>query len=167
MSFQRLQPGDRISHPMYGLGVVEGMTTLDRDGRATDFYRVRLSRGSSMLTVPVDRAQALGLRLIVNGLAITVACLHAPIRPLPDNDRERVVQLQACWQAPQPAALAGAVRDLMGRSRTRRLTPGDKRWLANACERLSAEAALVDAIDLFQARATIQQEVALLKSDAA
>ena len=30
MSFQRLQPGDRISHPMYGLGVVEGMTTLDQ-----------------------------------------------------------------------------------------------------------------------------------------
>ena len=164
MSFQRLQPGDRISHPMYGLGVVEGMTTLDQGGQATDFYRVRLSHGS-MLTVPVNRAQALGLRLIVNGLAITVACLRAPIRPLPDNDRERVVQLQACWQAPQPAALAGAVRDLMGRSRTRRLTPGDKRWLANACERLSAEAALVDAIDLFQARATIQQEVDLLKSD--
>ena len=166
MSFQRLQQGDRISHPMYGLGVVEGMTTLDQGGRATDFYRVRLSRGA-MLTVPVDRAQALGLRLVVNGLAITVACLHDSIHPLPDNDRERVVQLQACWQAPQPAALAGAVRDLMGRSRTRRLTPGDKRWLANACERLSAEAALVDAIDLFQARATIQQEVALLKSDAA
>jgi len=166
MSFQQLQPGDRISHPMYGLGVVEGMTTLDQAGQATDFYRVRLSRGS-MLTVPVDRAQALGLRLVVNGLAITVACLRDSMRPLPDNDRERVVQLQACWQAPQPAALAGAVRDLMGRSRTRRLTPGDKRWLASACERLSAEAALVDAIDLFQARAAIQQEVALLKSDAA
>jgi len=163
MSFQRLQPGDRISHPMYGLGVVEGVTTFDQDGRATDFYRVRLSRGD-MLTVPVERAQTLGLRRIVNGLAAIVDCLRSPMRPLSDNDRERVIELKACWQAPQPAAVAQAVRDLMGRGRTHRLTPNDKRWLVNACERLSAEAALVDAIDLFRARAAIQQEIDLLKS---
>ena len=163
MSFQRLQPGDRISHPTYGLGVVEGTTTFDQDGRATEFYSVRLTR-DSLLTVPVDRAQALGLRLIVNGLAVIVACLRTPIHPLPDNDRERVVWLKACWRAPQPEALAEGVRDLMGRSRTYRLTPADERWLASACERMSAEAALVDAIDLFRARAAVQQEIDLLKS---
>jgi hypothetical protein len=55
-----------------------------------------------------------------------------------------------------------AVRDLMGRSRTHRLT--ERQAMAvNACERLSAEAATVDAIDLFQARAAIK-EVDLLKS---
>jgi RNA polymerase-interacting CarD/CdnL/TRCF family regulator len=163
MSFQRLQPGDRISHPMYGLGMVEGVITFDQDGRTTDFYRVRLSRGD-LLTVPVERAQALGLRLIVNGLAAIVACLHSPMQPLSDNDRERVIELKASWQASQPTAVAQAVRDLMGRGRTHRLTPNDKRWLVNACERLSAEVALVDAIDLFRARAAIQQEVDLLKS---
>jgi RNA polymerase-interacting CarD/CdnL/TRCF family regulator len=166
MSFQQLQSGDKVSHPMYGLGVVEGVTTLDQDGRAKDFYSVRLPKGD-MLTVPVDRAEALGLRLIVNGLATIAACLRSPVRPLPDNDHERVVELKACWHAPRPAALAEAVRDLMGRSRTHRLTPGDKRWLANACERLSAEAASVDAIDLFRAQAAIQQEIDLLKSGVA
>jgi RNA polymerase-interacting CarD/CdnL/TRCF family regulator len=164
MSFQRLQSGDRISHPMYGLGVVEGVTTFDQDGRATDFYNVRLSRGD-LLTVPVDRAEGLGLRLTVNSLARVVACLRSPAHTLSDNDRDRVVELKACWHAPQAAALTEAVRDLMGRSRTHRLTPNDKRWLTNACERLSAEAASVDAIDLFQARAAIQQEIDLLKSD--
>ncbi len=163
MSFQPLQPGDRVSHPMYGFGVVEGVTTLDQGGRATALYNVRLP-GGSLLTVPVDRAEALGLRVIVNGVKAVVACLRAPSRPLPDNDRERVVKLRACWQAPQPGALAQAVRDLMGRSHTRRLTPGDKRWLASACERLSAEAALVDAIDLVQAQTAIQHEIDLLKS---
>jgi RNA polymerase-interacting CarD/CdnL/TRCF family regulator len=166
MSFQRLQPGDRVSHPMYGFGVVEGVTTLDQGGRATDFYNVRLSK-ASMLSVPVDRAQALGLRVIVNSLKIVLTCLRAPAHPLPDNDRERVVELKACWRAPQPAALAEAVRDLMGRSHAHRLTPGDKRWLTSACERLSAEAALVDAIDLFKAQAAIQHEIAVLKSGVA
>ena len=166
MSYQRLQPGDRVSHPMYGFGVVEGVTTRDQGGLATDFYSVRLSQ-AGMLSVPVDRAEALGLRRIINSLATIVARLRTPARPLPDNDRERVVALKVCWQAPRPAALAEAVRDLMGRSRTHRLTPSDKRWLAHACERLSAEAALVDAIDLFRAQDAIQQEVDLLKSNAA
>jgi RNA polymerase-interacting CarD/CdnL/TRCF family regulator len=166
MGLQRLQSGDRVSHPTYGLGVVEGMTSLDQDGQVKDLYRVRLSNGS-LLTVPVDRAEALGLRLIVNSLATTVARLRAAARPLPDNDRERVLELKACWQAPQPAALARAVCDLVGRSRTHKLTPNDKRWIVNACERLSAEVAQVDAIDLLQARAAIQQEIDLLKSSAA
>ena len=166
MSFQRLQPGDRISHPMYGLGVVEGVTTFDQDSRATDFYNVRLTKGG-LLTVPVERAERLGLRRAVNSLKIVTACLRSKARPLSDNDRERVVQLKACWQAPQPAALTEAVRDLMARSRTHRLTPNDKKWLLNACERLSAEAASVDAIDLFLAKAAIQKEVDSLKSPAA
>lgn len=162
MSFQRLQPGDRISHPTYGLGVVEGTTTFDQDGRATEFYSVRLTK-ASLLTVPVDRAQALGLRLIVNGLAAVAACLRTPMHPLPDNDRERFIWLKACWRAPQPEALAEGVRDLMGRSRTYRLTPADKRWLVSASERMSAEAALVDAIDVFRAREAVQQEIDSLK----
>ncbi len=162
MSFQRLQPGDRISHPTYGLGVVEGTTTFDQDGRATEFYSVRLTK-ESLLTVPVDHAEALGLRLIVNGLAAIVACLHTPTHSLPDNDRERLIWLRTCWHASEPRAVAEAVRDLMGRSRTHRLTPADKRWLVNASERMSAEAALVDAIDVLQAREEIQREIDLLK----
>jgi RNA polymerase-interacting CarD/CdnL/TRCF family regulator len=59
------------------------------------------------------------------------------------------------------------VRDLMNRSRTHKLTPGDKRWLDNACERLSAEAALVDTIDMIQARSAIQKVITSLKAGTA
>ena len=51
----------------------------------------------------------------------------------------------------------------MGRSRTYRLTPADKHWLVSANERMSAEAALVDGIDVFRAREAVQQEIDLLK----
>ncbi|MBN1887133.1 MAG: hypothetical protein JW850_04055 [Thermoflexales bacterium] len=162
MSSQQLQPGDQVSHPAYGLGVVEGISSLDRGGGATEFYSVRLTP-HSLLTVPVDRAKALGLRLIVNGLEAIVACLRAPMHPLPDNSRERFIWLKACGRDPQPETLAEGVRDLMGWGRTHRLTPADKRWLASASERMSAEVALVDAIDVFQARKMVQQEIDLLK----
>ena len=82
---------------------------------------------------------------------------------LPNDDRERSLWLKACWHAPQPEALAEGVRDLMGRSRTYRLTPADKRWLVNASERMSAEAAFVDAIDVLRAREVVQREIDSLK----
>jgi len=166
MSVKRLAAGDQVFHPMYGFGVVEGMTTRDTTGQVgqkSDYYGVRLSDGG-ILSVPVARAEALGLRRVVNSLAAIMACLRSPAHPLPDDDRQRVIELKARWQSPQPAALAQAVRDLLGRSRTRNLTPNDKKWLANACERLSAEAALVDVIELAETRAAIQRAVEQLKS---
>jgi RNA polymerase-interacting CarD/CdnL/TRCF family regulator len=163
MSVERLRAGDQVFHPMYGFGIVEGMTTRNQSGQPSDYYGVRLSDGG-MLSVPVARAQALGLRRVVNSLATIVACLHTPAHSLPDNDRQRISLLKEHWQSPEPAALAQAVRDLLGRSRVRSLTPGDKKWLTSACERLSAEASLVDEIDLAEARAVIQREVDQLKS---
>jgi len=154
MSANLLQQGDRVYHPMYGFGVVESLTARDQ----ADYYGIRLSDGT-VLSVPVARAEGLGLRPIANSLTTVVAGLRSTARPLPNDDRERAIQLKARWQAPQPTALTQAVRDLLGRSRTSHLTPADKRWLTSACERLSTEVALVDGIDLTQARAAIQQEI--------
>jgi RNA polymerase-interacting CarD/CdnL/TRCF family regulator len=56
------------------------------------------------------------------------------------------------------------VRDLVGYARQFDLTAGDKKWLARACERLSAEAARVDAIEPDAARAAITTEVERLKA---
>jgi RNA polymerase-interacting CarD/CdnL/TRCF family regulator len=162
MSVKQLKAGDQVFHPMYGFGVVEGMLTRDQAGQPADYYGVRLSAGG-VLSVPVARADAVGLRRVVNGFKTIVACLHSPARPLPDNDRQRIVELKARWQSPQPGALAEAVRDLLARSRVRSLTPADKKWLANACDRLSDEAARVDAIEVAEARAMIQREMDHLK----
>jgi RNA polymerase-interacting CarD/CdnL/TRCF family regulator len=163
MSVEQLKAGDQVFHPMYGFGVVEGMTTRDQSGQPAIYYGVRLSAGG-VLTVPVVRAEAVGLRRVVNGLKTILASLRSSARPLPDNDRQRIVELKARWQSPQPGALAEAVRDLLARSHARSLTPADKKWLANACERLSDEAARVDAIEVAQARAVIQREMDQLKS---
>jgi RNA polymerase-interacting CarD/CdnL/TRCF family regulator len=163
MSIKQLEAGDEVFHPVYGFGVVEGRTTRDQAGQATDYYGVRLSEGG-VLSVPVARAETLGLRRVVNSLSAIVRCLRSPASSLPDNDRQRILELKARWQSPQPMALIEAVRDLSARSHTRTLTPADKKWLTSACERLIGEAARVDAIDPVEARAVIQAEVDRLKS---
>jgi RNA polymerase-interacting CarD/CdnL/TRCF family regulator len=162
MGIEQLKVGDQVFHPMYGFGVVEGTITRDQSGQAADYYGVRLSVGG-VLSVPVARAKMVGLRRVVNGLKNVAVYLRSPAHPLPDNDRQRVVELKARWQSPQPQALAEAVRDLLARSHSRSLTPADKKWLNSACERLSNEAARVDAIDVTEARAVIQREMDHLK----
>jgi RNA polymerase-interacting CarD/CdnL/TRCF family regulator len=162
MSVEQFEAGDQVFHPMYGFGVVEGMITRDQSGQPANYYGVRLSVGG-MLSVPVARARSVGLRRVVNGLKNIVVYLRSPAHPLPDNDRQRVVELKARWQSPQPQALAEAVRDLLARSHSRGLTPADKKWLANACDRLSGEAARVEGIDVSEARAVIQSEMDQLK----
>ena len=112
MSVKRLAAGDQVFHPMYGFGVVEGMTTRDTTGQVgqkSDYYGVRLSDGG-ILSVPVARAEALGLRRVVNSLAAIMACLRSPAHPLPDDDRQRVIELKARWQSPQPAVIKEQVQ---------------------------------------------------------
>ncbi len=155
---KRFKPGDRVVHPRFGFGVIQGSTAHEQDGNTTVYYSIELTDGS-LLSVPKARAEELGLRRTVNTLADTVACLRSRARPLPDNTRLRVAELHARWQEAQPTALVLAVRDLLGFARKRRLTTSDKKWLSNACERLSMEASMVDKIELAEARATIRHEV--------
>jgi RNA polymerase-interacting CarD/CdnL/TRCF family regulator len=162
MGIEQFKAGDQVFHPMYGFGVFEGMITRDQAGQAADYYGIRLSAGG-MLSVPVARAKSVGLRRVVNSLRNIVVCLRSPAHPLPDNDRQRVVELKARWKSPQPQAVAEAVRDLLARSHDYSLTPADKKWLNNACERLSDEAARVEGIDVSEARAVIQSEMDQLK----
>ncbi len=155
---KRFKTGDRVVHPRFGFGVIQGSTAHEQNGTTTKYYSIHLMDGS-VLSVPQARAEELGLRRTVNTLADTVACLRSRARPLPDNTRLRVAELHARWQEAQPTALVHAVRDLLGYARKRRLTTSDKKWLSSACERLSVEASLVDKIELAEARAAIRHEV--------
>jgi RNA polymerase-interacting CarD/CdnL/TRCF family regulator len=157
-----LKSGDRVFHPVYGVGIVEGLATRDQAGQATDYYTVRLSHGS-VLSVPVTCADNLGLRPIANSLATIVACLNSPAGPLPTDDRQRATEIKTRSRIPQPAALSQTVRDLVNHSHAHKLTPADKNWLSAACEHLGDEAAWVDAIDPSEAHAAIQHEIDQLK----
>lgn len=158
-----LQVGDQVFHPTYGFGVLESLSTRDGTGQPQVYYGVRLVEGG-VLSVPVTRAESVGLRRVVNSVKTIVTGLRSTARALPDNDRQRVVELKSRWQSAQPAAVTEGVRDLLARSRTHNLTPADKKWLMSACERLSGEAARVDAIDLARARIVILEEVDRLKT---
>jgi RNA polymerase-interacting CarD/CdnL/TRCF family regulator len=166
-----LRAGDPVFHPMHGFGTVHGLTRRDpaypiRDvaaggapsGQEQDYYDIDLP-GNGTLLVPVSRAESVGLRLLTNGVAAITACLFAPAQSLPEDSRERAAVLRARGRSFEPTALADSVRDMLAQSRGRYLSPTEKTWLDNSCERLSTEAALVDGIARSEARAAIWNAV--------
>jgi RNA polymerase-interacting CarD/CdnL/TRCF family regulator len=169
-----LGPGDPIFHPHYGFGTVHCMTRRDRmhpnqeptsaesvSDQTEDYYDIQLAAGGTLL-VPVNRAESVGLRRLSNGIEAIKACLSSPAQSLPTSFRERAAALRVRQQLAEPAALANSVRDLLAQSRGRTLSNGERSWLDKSCERLSAEAALVDHITVYEARAAIREVVTRL-----
>ncbi len=164
MTTQRLRVGDAVIHPRYGFGTVKNVLTQEHDGADVEYYEIGLSDNNGMLSVPVEHAADLGLRRLVNGVAATLERLREKAQPLPEHARLRSLELSARWNAPEPGALAGGVRDLLGYARQFGIKGMDLQWLTRACERLGAEAAQVDGITLGAARHAISQEVSRLKT---
>ncbi|MER3514233.1 MAG: hypothetical protein C4310_07450, partial [Chloroflexota bacterium] len=57
MSADLLRPGEPVVHPLFGLGVIEGVMTRSQKGQATDYYTIRLA-GDGLLSLPVAQAEA-------------------------------------------------------------------------------------------------------------
>jgi RNA polymerase-interacting CarD/CdnL/TRCF family regulator len=163
--------GDLIFHPRHGFGSISGLTRRDPlppirgvlasegvSDQAQDYYEILLSDGGTLL-VPVHRAESVGLRILTNGVAAILTAFHSPAGSLPENQQARAIALQARGQSREPSALADSVRDMLAQSRGRSLSASERTWLDKSCERLSAEAALVDRIPRTQASAAIWEAV--------
>ncbi len=166
-----LRPGDAVFHPKYGFGTIHSLTRRDRvhpihepsiadanSERTEDYYDIQLVEGGTLL-VPVSRAESVGLRRLTNGLEAVRASLCSPAQSLPANPRERAAVLRTREQLFEPEALAHCIRDLLAQSQGRTLSAGEQTWLDKACQRLSAEVALVDHIGLAQARSAVREVV--------
>jgi RNA polymerase-interacting CarD/CdnL/TRCF family regulator len=160
------QSGELVYHPRYGFGTVTGIAQQnlgklvhdDKASAAEDYYEIDL-RQSGTLLVPVARVDTVGLRRLTNGLTTIEACLASPPEALIEDGRQRMVQLRAWEQSPEPEALLRAVRDLAAIGRARGLSASEQKWLDQACRRLATEAALVDDIAEVEARAAVWQVV--------
>jgi RNA polymerase-interacting CarD/CdnL/TRCF family regulator len=101
-----------------------------------------------------------GLRRLSNGLAAIFECLASDAAMLPEDSRPRLAGLRQREQAREPEALPEAVRDLIAVQRNNPLSSSERKWLEQACRRLSAEAAIVDDIAEFEAYTAIVAAVA-------
>jgi len=57
-----MEIGDRVLHPRYGVGVIDGIETRIQDGEQREYYVIPKPSISSTIFVPVDSADEVGLR---------------------------------------------------------------------------------------------------------
>lgn len=166
-----LEPGDAVFHPKYGFGTIRSLTRRDRlhplrdttiaetnSNQTEDYYDITLMEGGTLL-VPVGQAASVGLRRLSNGIAEVRDSLSSPAQSLPANPRERAAVLRVREQLPEPDALARTIRDMLAQSQGRTLSATEQNWLDKACQRLSAEVALVDHISVSAAKSAVLEVI--------
>jgi len=59
-----MEIGDRVLHPRYGIGVINGIETRVLGGEQREYYVIPKPALASTIFVPVDSADEVGLRLV-------------------------------------------------------------------------------------------------------
>ena len=152
--------GDAVVHPTCGAGVVVGFTEFQRDGSTTQYYDIELlGESSSNLMLPIDRAEAAGLRPVVSQLRLIQVwrTLRSDPDTLSDDHKVRYTRLGEKLQGAVILRVAEAVRDLAGRRQVRnQFTIKEKRFYERAMTLLAAEIAAVQSSDMGEAKAQIK-----------
>src|SRR6476646_11313751 len=58
--------GDKVVYPHHGAAVIEGKEKRVFDGQKTDYFVLRITDGDLKVSIPVDKADEIGLREVIN-----------------------------------------------------------------------------------------------------
>jgi CarD family transcriptional regulator len=60
------QIGDKVVYPNHGIGVVEDILASDIEEISSDFYKLRILANSTVVKVPVENVDGVGLRRVIS-----------------------------------------------------------------------------------------------------
>jgi len=149
----RFKIGDKLIHPVYGVGTLVSIEKQGNDGMAKYYYVIELSHGEARLTTPVEKAEELGLRKPISKEHRETLWKLFAGRPrrLEDDYRKRRSSIVDRLREGSFEEIGGVVRDLVWWRSKRRANAGDRRLLKRAKELLAEELATCDGIELGQA----------------
>lgn len=158
-----LSIGDKISYPMHGAGIISGIETCEVQGENRSYYVLKLPMGSLKVMIPVDNADNIGLRSIINEeqAAEVLGIL-----------REKPEKMTGSWNKRFHANLdrmkngdlkdvAAVARNLILQDRQRKVSSGERRIMDLAKQILISE--LVYALDQSPEEVEIRIEETLLE----
>lgn len=143
--------GDRVVHPMYGVGSIVRLETKQLGEQAAHVY-YEVATSKSTIWVPVD-ALATGLRPLTakSHLAQYRSLLKGSPVPLNKDHHERHIELTERLREGSFQAKCEIVRDLTAHSWHKRLSEADASLLRIAREGLCQEWAAVKGVTMFEA----------------
>ena len=126
--------GDKVVYPHHGAAIIEGKEKRVFDGQKTDYFVLRITYGDLKVSIPVDKADEIGLRDVINDEEVeeVFAVLRKKEARMPTNWSRRFKNHVEKLKSGDIYQVAEVVRNLSIREADKGLSAGEKRMLARA-----------------------------------
>ena len=133
--------GDKVVYPHHGAAIIEGKEKRSFDGKKTDYFVLRITYGDLKVSIPVDKADEIGLRDVINDEEVeeVFAVLRKKEARMPTNWSRRFKNHVEKLKSGDIYQVAEVVRNLSLREADKGLSAGEKRMLARARQILVSE----------------------------
>ena len=133
--------GDKVVYPHHGAAVIEGKEKRAFDGKKTDYFVLRITYGDLKVSIPVEKADEIGLREVINDEEVeeVFAVLRKKEARMPTNWSRRYKNHVEKLKSGDIYQVAEVVRNLSIRDKDKGLSAGEKRMLNRARQILVSE----------------------------
>ena len=158
--------GDKVVYPHHGAAIIEGKEKRVFDGQKTDYFILRITYGDLKVSIPVNKADEIGLREVINDEEVeeVFAVLRKKEARMPTNWSRRFKNHVEKLKSGDIYQVAEVVRNLSIREADKGLSAGEKRMLARARQILVSE--LTFALDVDEESAEARLDDVLAGRDA-
>jgi CarD family transcriptional regulator len=156
--------GDKVVYPHHGAAVIEKREKRTAFGEEKEYYFLRMSYGDLTAMVPVDNAEEVGLREVIDAEEVedVFELLGRKDARMPTNWSRRFKNHAEKLKSGDVYEVAEVVRNLSLRDDDKGLSAGEKRMLQKAREALVSE--LIFALDASPEEAEAALDKALGRS---
>lgn len=153
--------GEKISYPMHGAGVIEGIEEQMVLEQKRSYYILRMSYGDMKVMVPVENSAEIGVRPIIDEeqLQEVLRVLESEPTPMQGNWNKRSRENMDKLKTGRLTVVADVVRNLICADRRKKLSTGEKKMLNSARHLLVSEFVLVRNISAEEAELLIDEHV--------
>jgi CarD family transcriptional regulator len=156
--------GDRVVYPHHGASVIERRESIEVMGELRDYFVLQLVDAGLVLRVPVDKAEEVGLREVIDTEEVldVMAVLAKKAKRTPDNWSRRFKNHTDMLRSGDIYQTAEVVRNLSLRGREAHLSDAEGRMLARARQVLISELHLALGVSEEEASRRVDEEIGQL-----
>lgn len=142
------QVDDQIVHPMHGAGIVQEIIEKKINGAARLYYVIKLSIGGMTVLVPVDMADEIGLRMLIDEQRAdqVLALFETAEVDMTTNWNKRYRENVLRIKSGDLDEVVKVIKGLLIRERNHGLSTGERKMLLMAKQILISEIVLVKGI---------------------
>ncbi len=140
--------GDYVVYPAHGVGTIEGIETQSIGGLTVTLYAITFEKDRMRLKIPVQKAQASGLRKLSSGdrLKDALKTLQGKAKVKRTMWSRRAQEYEAKINSGDPVQIAEVLRDLRRPKDDTEQSYSERQIYQSALERLAREVAAVQRI---------------------